>query len=90
MAKQLASQARAPVKALPLDVTSAASIDSFVAAVKEGYDQQVDVLINNAGVLFRDRWDQARDAQAHMSYDTVAVQNSSIDTGNACCLWLLM
>lgn len=55
--KQLSANPSTPVKALQLDVQSAASIDALAAAVASQYPQQIDVVIQNAGVLYRDRWD---------------------------------
>ncbi|WIA15411.1 hypothetical protein OEZ85_002065 [Tetradesmus obliquus] len=58
------------VRVLSLDTGSAASINELAQHIKSEYDQKIDLLVNNAGILVRAAWDKP-------TYDTTLAVNTA-------------
>jgi NAD(P)-dependent dehydrogenase (short-subunit alcohol dehydrogenase family) len=55
--QELSSISSAPIHCLLLDQGSPSSVQQLVQHVQQQYDQQVDLLINNAAIMIRHKWD---------------------------------
>jgi NAD(P)-dependent dehydrogenase (short-subunit alcohol dehydrogenase family) len=57
IAQELSTISSASVHCLVLDQGSLSSVQQLVQQVQQQYNQQVDLLINNAAVMIRHKWD---------------------------------
>ncbi|KAF6266436.1 hypothetical protein COO60DRAFT_1474854 [Scenedesmus sp. NREL 46B-D3] len=58
------------VRVISLDAASAASIQELTKRIETDYDQKIDLLINNAGILVRQVWDKE-------TYDSTLAVNTA-------------
>lgn len=65
----VAATPTAVVKCLDLDTSDSSSIERLAALVASDYDQQIDLLVNNAGILIGKTWDQ-------QAYDSTVAVNT--------------